>query len=51
MVLSSLETSVIFYENYGFRWTRESLDNHPLLMQYETYEENKEYFIMEYYVE
>lgn len=51
MVLSSLESSVIFYENYGFRWTRESLDNHPLLMQYETYEENKEYFIMEYYVE
>lgn len=51
MVLSSLETSVIFYENYGFRWTRESLDNHPLLMQYETYEANKEYFIMEYYVE
>jgi hypothetical protein len=51
MVLSSLETSVIFYENYGFRWTRESLDKYSLLMQYETYEANKEYFIMEYYVE
>lgn len=51
MVLSSVETAVLFYENYGFRWTRESLDKHPALMQYETYDPSKEYFIMEYYVE
>jgi hypothetical protein len=51
MVLSSLEEAVLFYENYGFRWTRESLDKHPVLMQYETYHPEKEYFIMEYYIE
>ena len=51
MVLSSVETAVLFYENYGFRWTRESLDKHPALMQYETYDPSKEYFILEYYLE
>ena len=51
IVLSSLESAVLFYENYGFRWTRESLDKHPVLMQYEKFEEKKEYFIMEYIIE
>jgi len=50
MVLSSVEDAVLFYENYGFRWTRESLDKHRVLMQYESYHPEKEYFIMEYYV-
>jgi hypothetical protein len=47
IVLSSLEEAVLFYENYGFRWTRESLADHPFLMGYEKYEEKKEYFILE----
>jgi predicted GNAT family N-acyltransferase len=47
VVLSSVETAVTFYETYGFRWTREPLTDHPTLMRYEKYEENKEYFILE----
>lgn len=47
VILSSVEESVIFYENYGFKWTRESITDHPMLMQFERYEEKKEYFIME----
>jgi GNAT superfamily N-acetyltransferase len=47
IILSSLEEAVLFYENYGFRWTRESLTDHPFLMGYEKYEEKKEYFILE----
>ena len=47
IILSSTEESVLFYESYGFRWTRESLADHPLLMIYEKYEEEKEYFILE----
>lgn len=47
IVLSSLEEAVLFYEAYGFRWTRESITDHPLLMYYESYEEKKDYFIME----
>jgi len=47
IILSSVEESVIFYENYGFKWTRESLIDHPLIMRYERYEPKKEYFIME----
>jgi len=47
IILSSTEESVLFYESYGFRWTRESLSDHPLLMVYEKYEEEKEYFILE----
>jgi ribosomal protein S18 acetylase RimI-like enzyme len=50
IVLSSVEDAVLFYEAYGFRWTRESIDAHPLLMEYEAYSETKEYFIMEYIV-
>lgn len=47
VVLSSVETAVTFYETYGFRWTREPLTDHPTLMRYEKYEEDKEYFILE----
>ena len=47
IILSSTEESVLFYESYGFRWTRESLCDHPLLMVYEKYEQGKEYFILE----
>jgi ribosomal protein S18 acetylase RimI-like enzyme len=47
IILSSVEESVIFYERYGFIWTRESLNCHTLLMEYEKYSEEKEYFIME----
>lgn len=47
VILSSVEESVIFYENYGFKWTRESITDHPMLMTFERYEEKKEYFIME----
>ena len=47
IILSSTEESVLFYETYGFRWTRETLTDHPLLLTYEKYEEKKEYFILE----
>jgi ribosomal protein S18 acetylase RimI-like enzyme len=47
VILSSVEECVIFYENYGFKWTRESITDHPMLMSFERYEEKKEYFIME----
>jgi GNAT superfamily N-acetyltransferase len=50
IILSSVEESVLFYENYGFKWTRESITDHPMLMRFERYEEKKEYFIMEYIV-
>lgn len=47
IVLSSVEDAVLFYEAYGFHWTRKSIKDHPVLMIYESYEENKHYFIME----
>ena len=47
IILSSVEEAVLFYESYGFRWTRESLEQHPILMCYEKYEKEKEYFILE----
>jgi len=47
IILSSVEDAVLFYEAYGFRWTRQSIKEHPMLMWYEHYEEKKEYFIME----
>jgi len=50
IVLSSVEDAVLFYEAYGFRWTRESIGTHPVLMEYEAYDEAKEYFVMEYVV-
>jgi len=47
IILSSVEEAVLFYESRGFRWTRETLTDHKLLMNYEKYEEGKEYFILE----
>jgi GNAT superfamily N-acetyltransferase len=47
IILSSLDTAVLFYEEYGFRWTKESINKHPTLMKYEAYEESKDYYIME----
>jgi ribosomal protein S18 acetylase RimI-like enzyme len=47
LVLSSLESAVTFYESYGFKWTRSSLNQHQELMKYEKYEDDKEYFILE----
>ena len=47
IILSSVEESVLFYEAYGFKWTRESITDHPMLMRFERYEPKKEYFIME----
>ena len=50
IILSSVEESVIFYESYGFKWTRESITDHSMLMRFERYEPKKEYFIMEFVV-
>jgi len=47
IILSSLEESVLFYESYGFKWTRESITDHKMLMRFERYQPEKEYFIME----
>ena len=47
IILSSVETAVLFYEAYGFRWTTDTLTDHPVLMLTEKKEEGKEYFIME----
>lgn len=51
IILSSVEEAVLFYESYGFRWTRESLADHPLLMCYEKYDKEKEYFILEFQID
>jgi ribosomal protein S18 acetylase RimI-like enzyme len=50
ILLSSVEDAVLFYEAYGFRWTRESIGTYPVLMEYEFYDPAKEYFMMEYVV-
>ena len=50
IILSSVEESVLFYESYGFKWTRESITDHPMLMRFERYEPKKEYFIMEFHI-
>jgi len=50
IILSSVEESVLFYEAYGFKWTRESITDHPMLMRFERYEAKKEYFIMEFHI-
>ena len=50
IILSSVEESVLFYESYGFKWTRESISDHPILMRFERYDPKKEYFIMEFHI-
>ena len=47
VILSSLETSVLFYESYGFKWTRKCIKEYPKFLEYESYEKNKENFMME----
>jgi len=47
IILSSLENAVLFYEEYGFRWKRESILEHPLLIRYEGYDKKRYYYIME----
>jgi GNAT superfamily N-acetyltransferase len=47
IILSSIESAVTYYESYGFKWTRNNILDYPKLLQCETYEEDKEYFIME----
>ena len=47
IILSSIETAVTFYEKYGFKWTRVDLSLYPILMEYEKYSEQKEYFILQ----
>ena len=47
IILSSLGTSILFYESYGFKLTGESILDYPILLKYEKYEKGKEYFIME----
>lgn len=47
IVLSSLETAVLFYEEYGFRWTKECILKHPVLGIHESYNSTKDYYIME----
>ena len=48
IILSSVEESVVFYETYGFKWTRQLITEHDMLTRYERYDPKKEYFIMEY---
>jgi hypothetical protein len=50
IILSSVEESVLFYESYGFKWTRESITDHSMLMRFEKYDPKKEYFIMEFII-
>uniref|UniRef100_A0A6C0I2B8 N-acetyltransferase domain-containing protein n=1 Tax=viral metagenome TaxID=1070528 RepID=A0A6C0I2B8_9ZZZZ len=47
IALSSVETAVTFYEEYGFKWTRKTLKDHTPLTWFEAYDDAKEYFIME----
>lgn len=47
IVVSSLDTAVTYYEKYGFRWTKKSILEYPVLLCFEKYEEDKEYFILE----
>jgi len=46
IILNAIESSVLFYENYGFYWTNESILKYPRLLNHECYDEDKEYFIM-----
>ena len=48
IIASSLDTSIIFYEKYGFKLSDDEITQHPVLMQSEKYEKDKKYFIYEY---
>lgn len=48
IVLSSLDTSATFYEEYGFVWTRESIKDYDVLLEFEKYNPAYQYIIMSY---
>lgn len=50
IIVSSVEEAVTFYESHGFKWTRENITNYPMLLEYEKYEDGKEYFILKYVI-
>jgi ribosomal protein S18 acetylase RimI-like enzyme len=47
IALSSLDNVVSYYEHYGFKMKSNNIKDHPLLMRYEKYENDKVYYIME----
>lgn len=47
IALSSLDNVVSYYEHYGFKMKSNNITDHPLLMRYEKYEKDKDYYIME----
>ena len=47
IALSSVDTAVSYYEHYGFELVSNDITDYPLLMRYEKYEENKDYYIMD----
>lgn len=46
IILSSVESSVMFYEKIGFKWTTDTLSKHEDIAKYELFEDKKEYFMM-----
>jgi GNAT superfamily N-acetyltransferase len=51
IVLSSLESSATFYEEYGFVWTRESIQDYDVLLEFEKFNPEYQYIIMSYNVQ
>lgn len=47
IALSSLDNVVSYYEHYGFKMKSNNIKDHPILMCYEKYEKDKDYYIME----
>jgi len=47
IVLSSLYSSVTFYESYGFDWCKETILEHKRILQFEKYEKDAFYVLME----
>ena len=47
IVLSSVESAVLFYESYGFKWIYADIESYNTLLNFEKFEQEKEYFIME----
>ena len=47
IVLNSVETAVLFYESYGFRWIYKNIECYNQLLEYEKSTNDKENFIME----
>ena len=47
IILSSLYSSVTFYEKYGFSWCDETILDHKRILQFEKYEKDALYVLME----